>query len=82
MVEGMKQELRDFLAAGGTISSYGRKLVQRQEDELAYYRRARNEMENALRSGEPREEVERLLRKNNAALRKMGIRPVVIQAEE
>ena len=82
MVEGVKQELREFLAAGGTISSYGRKLVQRQEDELAYFRRAKNEVDNALRSGEAREDVERLLRKNNAALRKMGIRPVVIQAEE
>ena len=82
MVEGMKQELREFLAAGGTISSYGRKLVQRQEDELAYYRRAKNEVENALRSGEAREDIERLLRKNNSALRKMGIRPVVIQTEE
>ena len=82
MVEGVKHELREFLAAGGTISSYGRKLVRRQEDELAYYRRAKNEVDSALRNGEAREDVERLLRKNNAALRKMGIRPVVIQSEE
>ena len=78
MVAGMKNELREFLAAGGSVSSYGRRLVQRQEEELAYYHRAKNEVEIALRNGTRREDVEQLLRRNNAALRKLGIRPVMM----
>ena len=78
MVEGMKQELREFIADGGSIAAYGRRLVRRQEEELAYYNRAKNEVEIAVQNGEPRKDVEALLRTNNAALRKMGIRLVVM----
>lgn len=78
MVEGMKQELREFIGDGGSLAAYGRRLVRRQEEELAYYNRAKNEVENAVQNGEPHKDVEALLRANNAALRKMGIRLVVM----
>ena len=82
MVDGMKAELREFLDAGGSIPAYGRKLVQRQEAELAYYHRAKNEVERSMENGDAREDVESLLRTNNAALRKMGIRPVMMPTKE
>ena len=41
MVEGMKQELRQYLADDGTIVEYGQELVRRQEEEIAYYTRPR-----------------------------------------
>ena len=39
MVEGMRAEARRFVSAGGAIAAYGRKLVRRQEEEIAYYNR-------------------------------------------
>lgn len=87
MVEGMKDELRAYLAAGGTIISYGRRLVERQEQELEYYERAKNELDAAMKRvtasvANPaeadgrltREEVESLWEKRNEELRRMGIR--------
>lgn len=76
MVGGMKDELRRFLASGGTISAYGRRLVQRQQEEISYYNRVKNELETAEKFGLPRAELEALLEERNAALRAMGIRLV------
>ena len=76
MVEGMKQELRKYLADEGTIVEYGRALVQRQEEEIGYYTRAKTEIENAKKSGKPDAEVQELWTKRNAALRRMGVKLV------
>lgn len=76
MVEGMKDELRAYLADGGTIVEYGRELVRRQEEELGYYNRAKNELENAKKSGMNADELEDLWEKRNAALRQMGVKLV------
>ena len=76
MVEGMKNELRRYIAQGGTIAKYGERLVERQEQELSYYRRIKEEIENAARSGIQDVEVEAKWKSGNAELRNMGIRLV------
>ena len=76
MVEGMKEELRRFCAAGGSIVEYGQCLVRRQEEELGYYNRARQEVERAIEKGESPEKIEALLDARNLNLRQMGIRRV------
>ena len=74
MVEGMKDELRRYLADGGTIIEYGRELVKRQEQELAYYNRAKIEMETAKKSGMSEAQLLDLWAKRNASLRRMGVK--------
>lgn len=78
MVEGMKQELREFLAAGGTIKQYGKRLVRRQEEEISYYTRAKAEMEQAIRMRQGEREIAALVSKHNASLRKLGIKPIIL----
>lgn len=74
MVEGMKIELREYLAAGGTVVGYGQRLVQRQEAELELYNRAKSELDAAQKSGMSEAEIESLWEKRNASLRQMGIK--------
>ena len=76
MVEGMKDELRAYLSKGGTIAKYGERLVERQEQELSYYRRVKEEIASAAKSGLPDAEVEAKWKAGNAELRNMGIRLV------
>ena len=76
MVEGMKQELREFLADGGTVVEYGKELVRRQEQELGYFNRAQNELKAARESGKPESAVIELWKMRNSKLRRMGIKLV------
>lgn len=76
MVEGMKDELRAYIAQGGTIKSYGERLVERQEQEQSYYRRIKEEIDAAARSGKPEEEIVSIWKSGNAELRNMGIKLV------
>lgn len=78
MVEGMKDELREFLADGGTIKQYGRRLVQRQESELAYYHRAKSDLDKAVAAKRDRTELSALAEKHNSALRKIGVKLLVL----
>ena len=78
MVEGMKEEARRYLAAGGTIAGYGRRLVRRQEEEIAYYNRAKAEIENAQKSKMPAAQLNDLWEKRNESLRQMGVKLVPI----
>ena len=80
IVEGMKRELREFLAQGGTVAAYGRKLVARQEEEIGYYTRAVAEIEAARKSGMPAMQLEELWERRNASLRQMGIKLVPMPA--
>ena len=76
MVEGMKAEARRYLAAGGTAVGYGRRLVERQEAEIAVYNRVKAEIE-ALRKTKSAEEFESFLEERNDELRNLGIKPIV-----
>lgn len=82
MVEGMKRELREFLADGGTVKQYGRRLVQRQEAEIGYYHRAKAAVDAAVKDGKSDAAIAELLDKHNASLRRMGIRPVILPQGE
>ena len=50
MVEGMKAEARAYIAAGGTIVEYGKRLTERQDAEIAIYERAKADFEAAKKS--------------------------------
>ena len=78
MVSGMKQELREFIADGGTIKQYGKRLVQRQEAELGYYHRAKAELDRAIAEKRARNAINALIEKHNAALRKIGVKLLVL----
>ena len=74
MVEGMKDELREFLKCGGTIRAFGNCLVERQEAELGYYNRTKNELETMKDSGMDAKSLEALWEKRNNELRQMGVK--------
>lgn len=74
MVEGMKQELREFIADGGSVKQYGRRLVQRQEQELGYYSRAKAELDALVKSRATPAQIESMWQTSNTRLRKLGIR--------
>lgn len=76
MVEGMKAEARGYIAAGGTAVGYGRRLVERQEAEIAIYDRVRAEALKA-RGTMAEDAFETYLDERNDELRNLGIRPVV-----
>ena len=76
MVEGMKDELRRYLAAGGTIAGYGKRLVERQEEEISYYNRAKAEIEAAQKAKMPAAQLNDLWEKRNESLRQMGVKLV------
>ena len=76
MVEGMKDELRDFMRNGGTIKQFGSCLVERQEAELGYYNRTKSELETLHKAATPTKELESLWEKRNNELRQMGIKLV------
>ena len=76
MVEGMKDELRDFMGKGGTIKDFGACLVERQESELGYYNRTKGELETLKRTGISDKELEALWERRNSELRQVGIKLV------
>ena len=78
IVEGMKEEARQFVAAGGSLKQYANLLVQRQEQEISYYMKAQAELANAKKAGRPQAEIVELMRKRNEQLRKMGVRLVLL----
>ena len=76
MVEGMKEEARQYLAAGGSLVDYGKRLVERQEAEIAIYNRVKNEIET-IRKTMAEDAFEAYLEERNDELRNLGIKPIV-----
>ena len=76
MVEGMKDELREFMRDGGSIREFGAALVERQEAEIGYYNRTKGELETLKNAGTPAKDLEALWEKRNDELRQMGIKLV------
>ena len=76
MVEGMKEEARRYLAAGGTFEKYGERLVERQEAEIAIYNRAKAELEKSRTTMQP-DAFDAFLEERNDELRNLGIKPIV-----
>ena len=78
MVEGMKAELRKYLADGGSVTEYGRELVRRQDAEIAQRQRAQTSIEEDIRSGKSEAEISASLETLNRQLRRMGIKPLTM----
>ena len=76
IVTGMKREIRELVADGWTLREVGDALVSRQEKEIAYYNRAKTEIEMAKKANRSEDEVVELWKKRNEELRVMGVRLV------
>ena len=75
MVEGMKNEARRYIAAGGTIVEYGKRLTERQDAEIAIYNRVKADLDKARKIMKD-EEFMTYWEKRNEELRNLGIKTV------
>lgn len=80
MVEGMKNEARRYLAAGGTIVEYGKRLTERQDAEIAIYNRVKADLEKA-RTTMTESAFMTYWEKRNDELRNLGIKTVGLSDE-
>lgn len=80
MVEGMKDEARSYLKAGGSVVEYGRRLVERQEAEIAVQKRVEEEVSRAQKTLSEADFLG-LYEKRNDELRNLGIRPITLDNE-
>ena len=76
MVEGIKDELREYLSDGGKVEGFMTRLAQRQSDEVRYFQRASREVESAKAQKRPDSQVMDLWKRRNDELRLMGIMPI------
>lgn len=74
IVAGMKDELRRYLAAGGTAQDYLDRLHERQLAEVACYERAAQKFAVAESASRDDQQLYELWLKTNEGLREMGIR--------
>ena len=81
MVEGMKQEARAYLAAGGSIVGYGARLTERQDAEIAAYERAKANLERAKETMRGKALID-YWESQNDKLRNLGIRPITFESLE
>lgn len=80
IVSGMKIEAREFIDDGGGLSVYMRRLVQRQQEEIRLYARAKNEIEKIIQTG-TKSEAMKIWEKRNAELKRLGIKTVRMPSE-
>ena len=80
MVEGMKNEARRYIAAGGTIVEYGKRLTERQDAEIAVYNRVKADLEKA-RATMSESEFMTYWEKRNDELRNLGIKTVGLEQD-
>ena len=78
MVEGMKDEARQYIAAGGTIVDYGKRLTERQDAEIAIYERIKSEIETA-KATLSEDEFMDVWERRNEELRNLGIKTVGLE---
>lgn len=77
IVEGMKEEMREYLADGGNIEGYVSRMVDRQNAEADVYDRERRALEDLARS-KSMEEVVPLWNDANKRLRALGLKTLPI----
>jgi len=77
MVEGMKDEARAYIAAGGTVVEYGKRLTERQDAEIAIFKRTEEEVLAAQKTMDE-SAFAAYLDQRNDELRNLGIRPVTL----
>ena len=78
MVEGMKNEARAYVAAGGTVVEYGKRLTERQDAEIAIYERTKAEIEGAKKTM-AEQDLFALWEKRNDQLRNLGIKLIPLE---
>ena len=78
MVAGMKAEARAYIAAGGSIVEYGKRLTERQDAEIAIYERAKSEIDRARKTLQP-DDFLILWEERNDQLRNLGIKLVPLE---
>jgi len=78
MVEGMKAEARAYVAAGGSLKEYGRRLTERQDAEIAVYERAKADFE-AARKTKSEDDLVAYWEELNDRLRNLGVRLVPLE---
>lgn len=78
MVEGMKSEARAYIAAGGNIVEYGKRLTERQDAEIAIYERTKAEIDEA-RKTLSQDDFFALWEERNDRLRNLGIKLVPLE---
>ena len=77
IVEGLKIEARNYIKAGGGVVTYGKRLIERQEAEIAIYKRVETEVLKA-RKEMSYDEFISFYEKRNDELRNLGIRPITL----
>ena len=75
MVEGMKNEARRYIAAGGSIVEYGKRLTERQDAEIVIYNRVKADLDKARKTMKD-EEFMTYWEKRNEELRNLGIKTI------
>ena len=75
MVEGMKLEAKKYIADGGNIIEYGKRLTERQDAEIAIYERTKSEIA-AARKTMKEDDLVSLWEQRNGQLRNLGIKLV------
>ncbi|MGN0846655.1 MAG: hypothetical protein ACI4RA_04640 [Kiritimatiellia bacterium] len=80
MVEGMKEEARAYIKAGGTAVEYGKRLTERQDAEIAIFKRVADELAQS-RQTMSEEAFTALYEQRNDELRNLGIKPVVLNED-
>ena len=80
MVEGMKNEARRYIAAGGTIVGYGKRLTERQDAEIAVYNRVKADIEKARKTMSEAAFMS-YWEKRNDELRNLGIKTVGLEQD-
>ena len=81
MVAGMKQEARAYIAAGGSVVNYGRRLTERQDAEIAAYDRTKADLERAKETMSGNALIN-YWESQNDKLRNLGIRPLTLESLE
>ena len=81
MVEGMKAEARAYIAAGGSVVEYGRRLTERQDVEISAYERTKADLERAKETMSGNALIN-YWESQNDKLRNLGIRPLTLESLE
>ena len=81
MVEGMKAEARAYVAAGGSVVEYGKRLTERQDAEIAAYERTKADLERAKETMSGNTLIS-YWESQNDKLRNLGIRPLTLESLE
>ena len=76
IVRGMKAELREYVAQGGSVEKYALRLARRQAEELSVRNRIQEEFRKELQREPDTEELMAIWQEKNGELRQLGLPPI------